>query len=515
MADQPVKKSRLTKVITIDSEGEKVSEISQQASEDTFAAAYQHTGIQEPPFNCEQLLKLSESHHTHGASLEQKSLDVVGTEWRWNKVDEEEKGETDENNDSLNEQRDTLNKWLMDLSGDAKNDMTSHDVLNSAWQDLETYGHGTIELARDPGGKLRYWFHLPGHSVRFHKDGVRCMQIVNEKRVWFKRWIPDDERVVDSVTGSLFKDKNSIPKDRQSRVKIANEIFVLKRPSRRASKYSVPNYITALGWITLSNAARDDNILFFNNRREPRWAIILENIDDDDGLEEQLLEALRTGLKEPHENLVLPLTGNAKVTFQQLGDNKGDMSWEKLQDRADGAILLSHRMPSERVGMVRSGPLGGNAVSATTRVYREGVVIPSQSLLSSRINALIKAESGVSEPRWLWLPTEFDLTEEEAEREGAVQIFQGGIAMLDEAREKVGLKPLFDEENEDEAKQDKRGKQFYWELSKAPPQTGLQPGAPPVDSQQYADMNNQLADRIEGLIGANDNVTAGEPAPAG
>lgn len=491
---------KVLKVFAVDQNGKKTgNEWSQQLPVDPFAKRYQWEGLQEPPFSLEQMVFLAEQHPTHSAILEVKAADVVGTGWDWKSKKDDGKGNEAE--------KQKLEDWFQSLSEDEYSDETNHEILLSAWTDLETVGQGLIELARDPSGKLRHWFRVPAHTCRFHRDGVRIAQERQGQKVWFKRWIPGDERVVDPSSGRLYENK----KEDGAPEKPANEILVLKRPSRRSSWYGIPGYIPAVGWITLSTAARDDNLLFFENRREPRWAIILENVEDDPKIEAQIQRALAVDLRKPHRNLVIPLSGDAKINFQQLGDNKGDMSWEKLQERADGAILLAHRMPGERIGLVRVGALGGSVVADTTRVYKESFVSTSQALLASRLNRLIAAEGPVGAPgeiadlNWEWQPQELDLTEEGAVQEQAVKGFQGGLTMLNEAREDIGKDPLPDD--------DERGGKFFFELSKATPGGEGEGEGEGVSPDQLQAAQGQLAGGIEQLLRESEGEA--EPEPEG
>lgn len=463
---------RVNKVITTDEDGEKLGEYSQQMTVDPFTTSYQHSGLLEPPMSLEQLVDMAEIHPTHSAVIEQKASDIVGTGWVWRSEQEA--------TDSDDDQRGKLDDWFKSLGEGGRSDETTHEVLLRCWNDVETLGHGCIELAHDPSGKLRYWYSMPAHTVRFHKDNVRCAQIKNNKRHWFKRWLPgDDETEVDRVTGKVYP-SGGCPANRR-----ANEIFVIKRLSRRSSYYGSPLYVSATGWIHLSNAARDDNIMFFENRREPRWAIVLENVEDNPEVEEELRRAFQVDLKKPHRNILIPLSGPAKITFQKLGDNKGDMSWERLQDRADAAILIAHRMPGERIGLVRVGALGGSVVADTSRVYKESLVQTSQSLLAARINKLIEAESGIDRPKWIWAPEKLDLTEESAVQDNASRGFTAGIFMLNEARELVGEEPLPED--------DTRGQKFLWELNpQAQAAAQAAGGDPAVQGQANAELEGRL-----------------------
>lgn len=486
-----IRPGSVSKVITIGEDGEKTAEFSQQMIADPFITAYRHSGLLEPPFSLEQLVNLAEKHPTHSSALEQKSADIVGTGWEWVRGKEIDNAADQE---KLKKERDELDNWFKSLGDGGTSDETTHEVLLRAFNDVETLGQGCIELARDPGGKLRYWYSMPAHTVRFHRDNIRMAQIKNEKRHWFKRWYPNDDTEVDRVTGKVYE-KGGCPPGRR-----ANEIFVIRRPSRRSSFYGQPLYVSATGWIMLSIAARDDNIFFFENRREPRWAIILENVEDDPEIENRLRRALQVDLKKPHQNLLIPLSGPAKITFQKLGENNGDMSWMNLQDRADAAILIAHRIPGERLGLVRVGALGGSVVADTSRVYKESLVQTSQTLLAIRINKLLQEEGPQRKPSWDWRPEKLDLTEEEAVQDNASRGFTAGIFNLNEARERVGEEPL--------PPDDDRGGKFLWELNPQAQAAAQAAGGAPGDAGSMQGAQDRLSQQLDDLL--NGPVTGPE-----
>lgn len=402
----------------------------------------------------------AEQQPIHAACIEQKATDIVGLGWDWENINEDE--------NSPDKQMDQLEEWFTELADDRK-DETILEIFQAAVEDLETVGQGLIEIARDPQGKVKYLYHMPAHTCRFGRDGLRIVQIRQGKRRWFKRWVPDDDRVVGALNGQVYKDRKSA-----GRRQIGNEVLVIKRPSRRSSWYGIPKYISALGWITLTIIARDDNIHYFENRREPRWAIILSNLDDDPNLEDDLRNALKVDMRQPHRNIVIPIEGPGKIDFQQLTDlSKNDMSFAKLQDLGGAHILVAHKVPSDRLGMTKLGPLGGNVAVDANRIYKEAVVQPSQKMLAARVNRFIKHEGPIENPQWRWKPVEMDLTEEDNDLKYGTQTFQAGLATLNEARIRLGLEPLPDD--------DPRGDAFITELANMTGQSpeNINPENPP------------------------------------
>lgn len=470
------KQGKVLKVLLFDEGGEQVAETkTHQIPEDPFGS-YTH-GLQQPPLAVEQLVFLAEAHPTHGPALEQKAADVIGYGWEWRKKDEDTT--PDEG------QRKKLANWFESLT-DPNEDETMHETLLSAVLDMETIGYGTVEIARGKGKKqseIENLYYMPSHTVRFARDGLRIAQERSGKRVWFKRWLPNDEHTVDKVTGKLAKPGEQVKNP-------GNEVLVFKRPSRRSSWYGIPSYVSALGWISLSQAARDDNIMWFDNRREPRWAVIMSNLEDDPDLEDALRQAFARDLKQPHRNIFIPISGPGEIKFQQLGDNKGDMSFAKLQDRADQSILLAHRIPQERLGLAKVGALGGNVAEVSVRTYKESYVQTTQAIIAARVNRLVETEGPVKNPGWLWHPGELDLTDATADRKSAAEAFLGMVMRLNEARVVAGLEALDDG--------DDRGGKFWFEL--APP-----PGSPGALAIQTASDTaaQSLDQQINQLLGPN------------
>lgn len=437
MSDEENKPGRVLKVLFFDEKGEPIGEpASTQLPEDPFHTRMDRSGLQAPPFSLEQLLFLSEVHPIHGAAIEQKATDVVGQGWKWEAKDDE----ADE------AERDELEAWFSSL---ARGEQTMHEQLLVAQEDFEKIGQGMLEVVRDDAGEVAGLYHVPAHTCRFHRDGVRIAQIRGDKIVWFKRWGAPTDKVVNRVTGSI---RDAVPEGKE-----ANEMLVIQKPSSRSTWYGIPKYISAIGWISLALAVRDDNLLFFANRREPRWAVILTNLEDDDDIAEDLRRAFTVDLKSPHRNLLIPITGNGKVEFEKLSSDRMDGSFEKLGQNADAQILVSHRMPPERLGFIKIGNLGGNVALDSSRVYREAVVEPTQSMLAARVNRFIDREYKRTERKdkdaplgWLWTPEELDLADETEDLKQAVMAFTAGLLRLNEARRRIGEDP-YEPETADDA----------------------------------------------------------------
>ena len=476
MNGSKTKRGRVQKVVIVDKSGEKTELESKQIPQDTVdGEMYKSTGLKKPPFDLEHLIWLSEMHPVHAACLEQRASDVIGGGWRWEQirpdaaVNPDVGGETPalpsggeppgrkpedgrqreleptrtgsraRANDGFefalrkehtvnDEERDQVSEAFESLSGEMS---TMLEILHQVWLDYETCGQGYLEVARDEAGKVGRVYHVPAHTIRIHGDGERYAQQRGRQFVWFVEW--GSELKIDSETGEPIVDGEGSGEE-------ANELLVFRKPTQRSAHYGIPNYVSAIGWIMLALSSRDYNIQFFQNLREPRWAIILSNLEGDEETEEMLQEAFTVDLSQPHRNLMASFEGDAKVNFQKLSEDQQDGSFTNLLAMCDRAILVAHRMPSDRLGLTVTGPLGGNVAEAANRVYREGVVLPAQEVINHRLNLFIRKEIG--ETNFKLKMVELDTKAEKNDLTGATLGWRAGIYALNEARARAGLSPV-------------------------------------------------------------------------
>ncbi|PEN00876.1 phage portal protein, partial [Bacillus wiedmannii] len=69
----------------------------------------------------------------------------------------------------------------------------------------------------------------------------------------------------------------------------AGEVIVIRKFGSRSSYYGIPNYVSSIGSIVGSQAARDYNIDFFTGKTIPDSILFLEGVDEvDSGTENEL-----------------------------------------------------------------------------------------------------------------------------------------------------------------------------------------------------------------------------------
>ena len=395
--------NRLTKVLLLDAEGEQLAAVearSTQLPDDPFSSLYKR-GIKEPPYDLAQLQLLMEQHPTHGSCVRQKAADIVGPGWGWKPRLKGEPGldpempaeEATAASGAAAQQRSDLEAWFDSLA--PQDGTTLIEVLTAAWCDFENLANAYIEVARDVTGVVRRLYPVPGHTIRVHRDKTRLIQRREGKTVWFKRWGAAGD--YSSRTGQLI-DPATSPDD------VANELLVLQTPSSRSTFYGIPSWAAAIGWISLALAARDWNLLFFTNAREPRYVVFLIGIESTDEFETQLKQAMAVGLREPHRNLIIPVEGagpggsEGRIVIQKLTAEEPEAGFKKLLEICTDECLVAHRMPPERVGITRRGPLGGSVAEVTQQVYREAIVKPGHLIYRSRIGVFVDAEFR----KWQW-----------------------------------------------------------------------------------------------------------------
>ena len=108
MAGEP-QRGRVLKVLKAEAVGAKDEAASKQLNDDW---EYNRSELQEPPYPPEQLVYLAETHQTHDSALQQKTQDVIGAGWTWDKID-----------DAASEDlHDELDAWFHSIGDDATKD---------------------------------------------------------------------------------------------------------------------------------------------------------------------------------------------------------------------------------------------------------------------------------------------------------------------------------------------------------------------------------------------------------
>ncbi len=422
---------RIVKVLALDSQtGLKVPDFPSTQITDPFSSTGLYgASLQQPPFNLEQLVMLAESHPIHAASIEQKVTDIIASGVQFEPIEEEE-GETNE--EEMKGEKALLEEWWESLF----DEFTPLESLTAVWTDFETVGWGAFEVVRDVNGILRRLYHVPGHTLRAHRGGQIFAQHRHGRIVYFKRWGTDDERPI------LMSNGRVAPKGTKPD-KLASELLVFRKPSRRSSWYGIPTYVAGIGHIALGIAGRDFNVKFFQNFREPRHLVVFTGLDEDvEQASNDIEEIWKIQLRgEPHHNIFIPLTGDTKVQVIKMGTPMNEMHFARLMEVSDGEILVAHRMPPDRLGIQKRGFLGGTVAQVVNAIYKDGVVAKGQDIAESRLQRFVEVEFEKSHEQELHHKVsleELDVTDEKLDADISIAYAKSGLFTLNELRVRLG-----------------------------------------------------------------------------
>ena len=267
-ASEGALRNQVTKAYVLDKQGGMSRKYPSKQLNDPFSDVTSYGQlIREPPYSFEQLVALSESHPTHAAAIEQKAADVIASGFNVSL--------RQEYTDDPSAEYEDLTREVLDWWDSLFEDFTSTETLLAMWEDYEILGWGILEVARDEiDRKVRRLYHIPAHTVRVTKDGELYVQVQDGKMVWFKAWGVEDDFM--SSTGRKAPSNAKFEN-------LANELLVFRKPSRSSYWYGLPMYISSLAFITLTMAARNFNLEFFDNYREPRHLILISGLETDVG----------------------------------------------------------------------------------------------------------------------------------------------------------------------------------------------------------------------------------------
>lgn len=425
---------------------------------DPFGRLYGEYGLVRPPYNFAKLMAIKESHPVHCACIEAKADDIAGQGWHWVAVNEKDNPDT------------TLRDQVQAFLENCNPEVTFQEILRAMWEDYETLKWCIMEVVFDGQGLPCGFYHVPAQTVRAHADGKRFAQLIDGKTRWFKRVGDPDDYDMDS--GDKREGLND---DRK-----AGTLLVLKKPGGRSDYYGIPEYISALGAIIGSQAARDFNIDWFSGRTVPDTVLIVEGADVEESVRENL-QAFFSGVgvtRSNHKLAILPIPAAAasqgvKAKFEKLTPDLKDASFRLYRQDNNLEICIAHRVPPYRIGWPVTGSLGGNASEQMDEFYKSSVIGPSQLMIEHRINSKLLSLFG--ELKWRWELNQVDLTDDSKDLDYAIKGVTNGLLNPDEGRAHIGKDPYPDDMAD-------LGKKFYMPTSVV--EAGTKPESPPSGLQE-------------------------------
>lgn len=383
-----------------------------------------------PPYNPYTFLELSESCSIFQSCVEQIAEDVVGNGYTL-ELDEgqEENAETKAEYERI--------KKLLDHANPKE---TLREVLNKAIVDYGTVGWFGIEVvdSKDTNTKeveIAELYHLPAHTLRVHKDEGKYCQLRNDKKMWFKDIMSEDD--IDEKSGEEISGEDSDNK--------ANSLIFFKRYYAKSTYYGVPNIITALGSVIGLLGIRDYNLAFFENYGVPVALITCEG-DWEEGSAKKIRDWLDDevrGSSNAHKTMVFETPEGTKFTYVPLAVEQKEGSFKVYQQGLKDDILIAYRMPGERIGVKIVGPLGGNIATEATKIYAESVVEPLQTKFQNLINMVV-LEKGLNCQYYKYKFNKLDTRDIKALTERCNTLLEHGAMTPNQIRKEMNLGQRYD-----------------------------------------------------------------------
>jgi len=371
-------------------------------------------GLIEPPYEPEALLRLYESNAIFWRCVNQLAIDVAGLGWNL-----QLKGGQKENKAEFERLQSFLTK--------PNDEEALRNILKKLVIDWGAIGWFGIEVVRNNKGEVAEIYHVPAHTLRVHVSKEKYCQVLNTKKVWFKRFGLDYD--ISPKTGE--EGKYTI-KTR------ANELIFYKNFYPLSDYYGAPNALAATRDILGLIGASDFNLAFFENYGVPSAIVILEG-EWDEGSDKAVSDFLNKeikGTENAHRTLVVTQPDNCKFTYKPISTEVKDSSFRLYEQMRREDILIAYSMPPERIGMRVVGKLGGNVAEEATRIYVQSVVEPLQTDLEDIINDKL-LQSDIYEFRF----ENIDLRDYNAEVDRMLKQIEHGVLTPNEARNELGLSP--------------------------------------------------------------------------
>lgn len=432
------KPRRLDRALIVKSEAGheliKANTTESQQIKDTLKGLYGEHGIMRPPFPFAELAELLTVSTPHYRAAKQKAADVAGLGWDLTPIEDAE-GEEGENEEALKAERSRVRERLMSPNPDH----TLREVLESVAFDYEAFGWGFLELVLNGADELQEVRHVPGHTMRAHKDGNKYVQVRGNDKVWFidvskaNIWGEGDEprKHIDVETGDITDEEPENP---------GNPIIPFIHYTPLSSFYGLPDYIPAIGAITTNKALRDFNLGFIDHNTVPHYAVLVQGAELDEELEEDILSYFRDHVKgQQRATLVVPIPyadDEVTVTFEKLGSDVEEGGFLMLKDSNTTEILMAHGVPPYRVAWAVSGSLAGALGKEMDEIYKNAVVESRQDVIEDRFNRYV-IHGALDATRHEFVLTDLDLSDRSLELELAKAMVEYGIMTPAEAREEI------------------------------------------------------------------------------
>lgn len=364
----------------------------------------------EPLYDPSQLAELLEINTFHAQCCDVVATDAGGLNWTINPVPGRE---------GSDESKIKAEEFIMKIRHGI------NKVLRKRDYDRRAMGYGAIEIIRE--GRSRTppvnLVHIPSHLLRRHRDGVRVVQKVGTRTVWFVIYGANrDEKGkpydVHADTGEKHKYNSLRPEER------ANELLWSMDYTPKSQYYGLAKVVPAIRAIYGDTSRADYNTAFFKNYGMPAFAVTVagdfEDYDKVPGdpdydvtqtLKYKISQQIKEVINNPHSAITILIPsegeeGNVEIKLQPLSIETKEASFRMYRKDNRDEVLTAHRVPGYRIGINETGALGGSNTDEATKIYKMSVVEPLQSDNEEDINWLLRDEFDITD--WQFSISEID-----------------------------------------------------------------------------------------------------------
>ena len=300
-------------------------------------------------------------------------------------------------------------------------DRTFSEGMGDVWTDYESLGNGFLEVIPDAKGIPAALRHMPATETFIRVDGLGFVQAKNGQFSHFRTYGLGPERFTNlPATDGLAQANTSL--------------IHFSRYFPFSPFYGLPSVMPAFSALALMVLIREYNLQFFANNAIPDYAVILEGEWGDD-VENMIGEKFRTHLKgQAHKTLCLKTPSGGKVIFEPLTSSTvKEGAFRLLWQEARDEVLQAHGVPPQKVGIVETGKLGGNAAGEQIVEYKNSIVEPGQEKVGTRLTMLI--EQGFKVPGLEFRFEPFDTEDRQANATVDKSYLDAGVLTPNEVRE--------------------------------------------------------------------------------
>jgi PBSX family phage portal protein len=315
-----------------------------------------------------------------------------------------------------------IKKEQMDLKGlvelpNAEDNLTS--LRRKTRKEIEIFGYAFWEVLISLDGSLAGLNHIESRRMRlvkkdieftqiekryldedfnwitkkFYKKFRRFLQIVGNKKVYFKEW--DDPRFIDKRTGDVMKN----PSARDVRNYAATGIIHFNNYSAR-TPYGLPRVIGNLFSVFGSRASDVINFQTFSNNNVPSMIITVSNgmltQDTIDRVEEFVNSHIKRSdnyskfliLEAETQDEEIQGAGAMKIDVKPMTDQqRDDQLFQKYDGNNSEKIRRAFRLPGIFVGKTEN--INRATAEASRRLADEQVFSPEREEIDRKLNALL------------------------------------------------------------------------------------------------------------------------------